>query len=256
MKILPVSAFYDNYIWMGINENTQEAFCVDPGEAKPVITFLEKENLKLKAILLTHHHHDHIDGTSELIEKNPAIAVYGPNDPRMPQVTNVIKEKDSFSLLDIYQFQVLDTPGHTSTHISFYESHYGWLFCGDTLFSAGCGRVFDGTIKALHDSLQKLKSLPDKTQIYCAHEYTQQNLRFAAMVDPDNLTIRHHALRLLAKENLCSLPSNLALEKQINPFLRTDTEKLQAYTTFKGCKKHDSLSVFKQLRADKDVFYS
>jgi hydroxyacylglutathione hydrolase len=253
MRVLPVSAFYDNYIWIIVNEN-ERATCIDPGDAKPLLAFLEREGLKLGAILLTHHHHDHIDGTTELLAANPNIPVYGPKDSRIPQVTHVLLDKEVLSL-GACQFQVLNTPGHTSTHISLFEPHYGWLFCGDTLFSAGCGRVFDGVIEDLHNSLQKLKTLPDETQVYCAHEYTRKNLRFAATVEPDNLAIHNYAHRLLAKDTKCSLPSNIALEKQINPFLRTGTESAQAYARKKGCQETDSLSVFKQIRADKDNFY-
>ncbi|WP_028389641.1 hydroxyacylglutathione hydrolase [Legionella fairfieldensis] len=253
MKILPVSAFYDNYIWLIINEHEQSALCIDPGDAKPVLNFLAQENISLKAILLTHHHHDHIGGVEKILTAYPETAVYGPDDSRIPQLTHIIDDEDIVSL-NSCQFQVLSTPGHTATHISLYEPHYGWLFCGDTLFSAGCGRVFDGTFEELHHSLQKLKALPDDTQVYCAHEYTQKNLQFAAIVEPHNLAIRTYAHQLLAKEKQCSLPSTIALEKQINPFLRTDTAEVQAYATMKGNKRNDSISVFRTIRTEKDTF--
>lgn len=253
MNVLPIPAFNDNYIWMIINEDKGQAFCVDPGQAKPVLDFLQRENLQLNAILLTHHHFDHIDGTSELLAAYPGIDVYGPKDSRIPQVNHLLQDKDVFTL-DSCHFQVISTPGHTATHISLYEPHYKWLFCGDTLFSAGCGRVFDGTIEELHDSLQKLKNLPDDTQVFCAHEYTLQNLRFAATVEPDNLAIRNHAQRLLHKASLCSLPSSIAVEKQINPFFRTDSSSTQHYANQRGIQETDSLSVFKQIRSDKDSF--
>ncbi|STX42761.1 hydroxyacylglutathione hydrolase [Legionella donaldsonii] len=253
MKILPIPAFNDNYIWLLINEEEQTAICVDPGDANPVLAFLEQEELKLKAILLTHHHYDHTDGVNELINTYPGIAIYGPKDSRIPQVNHILQDGDLLPLPP-YHFRVLSTPGHTATHISLYEPEFGLLFCGDTLFSAGCGRVFDGTIEDLFASLQKLKALPDITQIYCAHEYTRRNLRFAATVEPDNLAIRQHAHRLMAKENQRSLPSNIGLEKEINPFFRTHLESMQNYVALKGNKNKDPMSVFKQLRADKDNF--
>ncbi len=253
MKVLPIPAFSDNYIWLIINEDNRQAICVDPGEAKPVLDFLAQENISLKAILLTHHHHDHIGGTSELLQSNPEIPVYGPKDPRMPQVTHILQDQDALQLNSCH-FVVLSTPGHTATHISLYEPNHGWLFCGDTLFSAGCGRVFDGTIEALHESLQKLKNLPDNTEVYCAHEYTRRNLHFAATVEPENVAIRNYAQRLLHAGIPCSLPSSIAVEKEINPFLRTQIPTVEHYAKLKGSKGSDSLSVFKQIRADKDKF--
>lgn len=253
MQVQPVSAFNDNYIWMLINETQHETICIDPGEAKPVLDFLQREGLDLKAIILTHHHFDHIDGVPELLAAYPGVPVYGPEDSRIPKLTHVLHDQDPLSI-DSCQFQIISTPGHTATHISLYEPHYGWLFCGDTLFSAGCGRVFDGTIEQLHSSLQKLKNLPEDTKVYCAHEYTRSNLRFAATVEPENLAIRNHAQRLLAKGSLCSLPSSIAVEKQINPFFRTDSLEAQAYARSNGATETDSLSVFKQIRAAKDKF--
>jgi hydroxyacylglutathione hydrolase len=253
MNIKSVSAFYDNYIWLIINENDRQVLCVDPGEAEPVLKFLKKEALNLKAILLTHHHHDHIGGAAELLQANPNLDVYGPADSRIPELTHTLKDGDVLEI-NFCKFQILATPGHTSTHISYYEPDHGWLFCGDTLFSAGCGRVFDGTIEELHDSLQRLKNLPDATQVFCAHEYTQKNLRFAARVEPDNLTIRTYAQRLLAKENQCSLPSSIGVEKEINPFFRTQAEGVQAFARLNGSKDSDSLSVFKRIRSEKDHF--
>jgi hydroxyacylglutathione hydrolase len=251
MQVTAVSAYYDNYIWMIITG--QQVYCVDPGEAGPVLKFLENEELTLDAILLTHHHHDHIDGTDELLRAYPHLSVYGPKDSRIPMVTHTLQDGDLLPL-ESCEFKIMATPGHTSTHISYYESRHHWLFCGDTLFSAGCGRVFDGTIEELKASLDKLKNLPEETQVFCAHEYTQKNLRFAATVEPDNMAIRNYAHRLLAKEKRCSLPSSIAIEKQVNPFLRTETAAAQAYAQHKGCKDTEPLSVFKLIRAEKDVF--
>ncbi|KTC93789.1 hydroxyacylglutathione hydrolase [Legionella drozanskii] len=253
MKVIPVPAFTDNYIWLIIDTNKGQAVCVDPGEAKPVLAFLAEENLELQAILLTHHHFDHIGGTAELLEANPGIAVYGPKDSRIPHITHTLQDKNILEL-NSYHFTILATPGHTSTHLCLHEPNHSWLFCGDTLFSAGCGRVFDGTLEDLHRSLQKIKNLADETKVYCAHEYTLQNLRFAATVEPDNLAAQTLMQKLLNQENPCSLPSTIAIEKQINPFLRTEEAAVKNYAMHKGSQNDHSLSVFKQLRAEKDRF--
>ncbi|WED44071.1 hydroxyacylglutathione hydrolase [Legionella cardiaca] len=252
MKILPISAFNDNYIWLVIDESMETAFCVDPGDAQPVFDFLNAHSLTLEAIILTHHHHDHIGGVASLLGTFPAITVYGPQDSRIAHITSPINSHSNLSLLSC-NFQVLETPGHTSTHLSLYEPNYQWLFCGDTLFSAGCGRVFDGTIEELYDSLNRLKALPEQTKVFCAHEYTRQNLRFAALVEPDNLTVQNYAAQL-NKTNQCSLPSTIALEKEINPFLRTEEKSVKNYAKGKGLNDPDSFSIFKQLRVDKNNF--
>jgi len=226
MQVLPIPAFYDNYIWLIINE--QQAICVDPGEASPLLHFLKKEQLNLKAILLTHHHHDHIGGTQDLVESLPKLSVYGPQDGRIPHLTHSLEEGDVLKIAGC-EFQILATAGHTSSHISYYEAQKAWLFCGDTLFSAGCGRVFDGTIEELHKSLQRLKNLPEQTKVFSAHEYTEKNLNFAAMVEPKNPDISHYIQLLQKEKSPCSLPSTIALEKQINPFFRTQVPEVQAF---------------------------
>ncbi|RMX21116.1 hydroxyacylglutathione hydrolase [Legionella jordanis] len=250
MRVLPIAAFKDNYIWLIAND--QKALCVDPGDGKAVMNYLNEHSLKLDGILVTHHHHDHVGGIPELLHHFPNLPVYGPKDARIPQISHPLGNKDNLNVLDCF-FEVLETPGHTATHISYYEVNYKWLFCGDTLFSAGCGRVFDGTLEQLHSSLQKLKSLPDDCKVYCAHEYTLNNLKFAAMVEPGNLRVEH-CIKQLQGTNHCSLPSTILLEKEINPFLRTDQQALQQFAVLQGVEKSDSLSVFKQLRAVKDIF--
>jgi len=267
MDIIPVKAFSDNYIWMLVDQDRQSALCVDPGESAPVIDFLAKHTLRLEAILLTHHHPDHIGGLDFLMRYQPDIDVYGPADPRiLPEfgqhpdsIADCLHASGKCSpITDCHigpwHFRILAIPGHTSSHICYYETQHKLLFSGDTLFSAGCGRVFDGTLPQLHDSLALLKTLPDDTAIYCGHEYTRQNLRFAAHVEPANRHVRAYYDELQQDTGRCSLPSNMALEKQINPFLRLDASAVIAYAQSRACPGLDSLSVFKQLREDKNNF--
>lgn len=219
MRIYPIKAFSDNYIWV-IEEGTQ-AVVVDPGEAEDVMDYLEKQKLQLTAILLTHNHDDHIGGVKEILAKYPDIPVYGPIETE-PLADHIVQEGESFRLLG-QDFQVLKTAGHTQEHISFLMGES--LFCGDALFSAGCGRVFTGDYQAQYDALQKFKRLDDKTQVYAAHEYTQTNLRFAHSMQPSNKAYSE-ALEQVndfqAKEEP-TLPSTIGREKKINLFLQAAT---------------------------------
>lgn len=248
MTIIPLPAFHDNYIWLIVNESKHSFSCVDPGDAQPVLNYAKQNGLKLTNILITHHHQDHAGGISELLQSYPQANVYGPADPRIPHVSVVVRDEDIVHI-DNLAFRVLSIPGHTSSHICYQEPTKSWLFCGDTLFSAGCGRVFDGTIEQLHHSILLLKNLPEDTKVFCGHEYTRHNLEFAALVDPKNETIQSYASYLQEKPELCSLPSTIALEKKINPFMRTHVPALQNYANSK-----DSLTIFKKLRAEKNVF--
>lgn len=253
MTITFVKAFTDNYIWVLDGVRGKSVLCVDPGDASPLVHHLETHQLTLDAILLTHHHLDHVGGAPELLKHYPKAKVYGPNDARIPVAVNPVSEPDELEIHD-FRFRILNIPGHTSSHICFYETNFGLLFCGDTLFSAGCGRIFDGSLELLHESLLKIKALPDDTKIFCGHEYTKQNLRFAAIVEPDNLVIQQYYQALEVKPNSPSLPSTIALEKQINPFLRLAEPDVIKYAQAQGCPHQDSLSVFRQLRRDKDGF--
>lgn len=253
MMPIALPAFQDNYIWVIPNDEHKTFTCVDPGDAAPVLSFAHSTGFLLNNILITHHHLDHLGGLHDLLAAFPNARAYAPNDQRIPQPYTIAQSHVPISI-EPYVFQALSTPGHTATHICYYEPHQHWLFCGDTLFSGGCGRVFDGTIEALHDSLLQLKNLPENTQVYCGHEYTRQNLRFAATIEPDNLDLRQHTKLLTNNPIPLSLPSTIALEKKINPFLRTDAKSVQKYAQSHGAASPDSLSIFKQLRDKKDGF--
>lgn len=253
MAIIALPAFKDNYIWAIVNESKHTLLCVDPGDAQTVLTYAKNNQLILTHILITHHHTDHLGGVDELLQAFPKTIVYGPQDQRLPQVNYIVRNEDIVPI-DHYAFRVLATPGHTCSHICYHEPSKSWLFCGDTLFSAGCGRVFDGTMEDLYHSLLSLKKLPQDTQVYCAHEYTRQNLQFATTIDPENPVIESYKTYLMQHPNACSLPSTIALEKKINPFLRTDTPALQTFAKNKGINPLDQFEIFKQLRKNKDHF--
>jgi hydroxyacylglutathione hydrolase len=252
MNVIALSAFQDNYIWI-MNQAPQEFICVDPGDATSVLAYAAQHNLTLTHIMLTHHHHDHIGGVPILLEHFPNCHVHAPNDIRFKSLCNLSPLTNPL-IINSISFQILDTPGHTSTHICYYEPQHHWLFCGDTLFSVGCGRVFDGTMDALFQSLQVLKTLPNDTKIYCAHEYTADNLRFAATIEPNNVQIQTHSEQLKNHPNASSLPSTLAFEKKVNPFLRTDTPAIQSFALKIGVNPQDEFAIFKAIRELKDQF--
>ncbi|STX51623.1 hydroxyacylglutathione hydrolase [Legionella busanensis] len=252
MLVIPLLAFRDNYIWLLI-DTIGNVICVDPGEAQPVIDYLQRTGFSLKAILLTHHHMDHVGGVPELCSANPKTIVYGPPDTRIPFVQHTLSDNDIIEL-EPWCFQIFNIPGHTSSHICYFETNKRLLFCGDTLFSAGCGRVFDGTYEQLLNSLNLIKNLPEETKVYCGHEYTRQNLRFAATVEPKNSAIQKLQQELAQNTSTCSLPSTLSLEKEINPFLRINVLPVINYAKMHGCKSEEPLAIFKQIRDCKDNF--
>jgi hydroxyacylglutathione hydrolase len=243
MTIIALPAFQDNYIW--VIKNQEDFICIDPGDASPVLAFAEQKQLRLTHILLTHHHADHIGGVRELERSFPDVIIHNIFE---------LTQKPEFLQLGRYQFNILNTPGHTRTHVCYFEPDQRWLFCGDTLFSAGCGRVFDGNMHDLYASLQQLKQLPNDTRIYCAHEYTRQNLKFARTVEPHNQAIQTHLDYLETHPNQTSLPSTLSLEKQINPFLRLDKPEVRAFVKTHGGSTQTPEACFTYLRQAKDRF--
>lgn len=253
MNPIALPAFQDNYIWVIEHLEQQSMTCIDPGDAAPVLDYAFKHALKLVHIMLTHHHSDHIGGVGKLLEAFPNATVYAPDDGRIPFPKKTV-DSDAVIAIDGFVFQVLMTPGHTNSHICYHEKRMNWLFCGDTLFSGGCGRVFDGTIEALHHSLHVLKNLPNQTEVYCGHEYTRQNLRFAATIEPHNLDIKAKAIALNNNPNPLSLPSTIEIEKKINPFFRTNSSAMHAYALKNGILPTDSLAIFKRLREEKNQF--
>jgi hydroxyacylglutathione hydrolase len=222
MKLIPLPAFTDNYIWM--LHDGHDALVVDPGDAQPVLEALQREGVQLKGILVTHHHHDHTGGVN-LLRDATGADVYGPAREPMPEPLQRLTGGDTVQLLGL-TFQVIDVPGHTLGHIAYFCKEVNakpLLFCGDTLFSAGCGRLFEGTSAQMLASLTTLSGLPDATAVCCTHEYTLSNLKFAFEIEPDNTTLIAYAAQCqnLRANGLPTLPSSMALERQINPFLRS-----------------------------------
>lgn len=253
VTIAPIRAFKDNYIWCLRRDDA--AVVVDPGDAEPVLEYLEAGGLTLKAILNTHHHADHVGGNARLLAKYN-VPVFGPSRENIPGIVHKLREGDEVEVPGLgLQFRVLDVPGHTAGHIAYYGA--GLLFCGDTLFSCGCGRLFEGTPAQMHDSLAKLAALPGETLVYCAHEYTQSNLRFARAADPDNPAIaaREAGVKAALARGRPSVPSTLAEELAANPFLRAKEPALvESASHFAGRTLTNPVEVFAALRRWKDGF--
>jgi hydroxyacylglutathione hydrolase len=259
MKLEAIAAFADNYIWM-LHDGT-EALVVDPGDAAPVLDALAAHSLRLAGILVTHHHADHVGGLQALLPHLHG-PVFGPAREQMPVPITACQHGDNISLLGL-QFSVIDVPGHTAGHIAFYlegpsDAAAPLLFCGDTLFSGGCGRLFEGTPAQMFASLQALAALPGTTRVCCTHEYTLANLRFARTVEPDNAALASYQQWCdeRRQHKLPTLPSNLALELQINPFLRCEEPAVIAAAQTRAAENlsHNPIAVFAHLRQWKNDY--
>ena len=254
IQATPIPAFADNYLWLLSRDGGEQVAVVDPGDATPVLAALEQRGVSLGAVLITHHHADHIGGVDELLRRFPKAPVYAPADERIGGVTHRVNEGQRVHVecLDCV-FEVLEVPGHTATHVAYYGNQK--LFCGDTLFACGCGRLFEGTPGQMHRSLSKLMNLPDDTAIYCAHEYTLANIAFAMRVEPHNaeLARRQHDARRLRERDAPTVPSLLVLEKRTNPFLRFDQPSvIVAAERRAGCPLRGGADVFAVVRRWKD----
>ncbi|MCE7642359.1 hydroxyacylglutathione hydrolase [Vibrio fluvialis] len=251
LHIKSIPAFNDNYIWL-IQNSDRRCAVVDPGGATPVLDYLSQHELTLEAILITHHHNDHIGGVPELVRQYPNVDVVGPAQEPIPTLTHPVDAGDQIELFD-ERFMVLGLPGHTLGHIGYVGD--GKLFCGDVLFSAGCGRVFEGTMEQMFTSLSKLVALPEETEVYCAHEYTASNVAFAMAVEPDNeqLQIYRDEVIRLRGQGHSTLPSTLRREKWVNPFLRTQEPSIMK-SVANRTEQTDALSIFTALREWKNEF--
>ncbi|MBS4098259.1 MAG: hydroxyacylglutathione hydrolase [Sulfuricella sp.] len=252
LTIIPIPAFEDNYIWL--LHDGRHAVAVDAGDAEPLLDYLDEHGLRLLAVLDTHHHQDHIAGNDDLLARFPALPIYGSR--HIATVNRPVGGGDivSFAELDLH-LQVLDTPGHTADHLTYYGANS--LFCGDALFTCGCGKLFEGTPAQAYASLQKFAVLADETQVCCAHEYTLENIRFARLVEPDNALLAEREIRdtQTRARNLPTLPATLALEKSTNPFLCCDDPSVAAAASrYAGHPLNSPVEVFAALRTWRNTF--
>jgi len=252
-NIIAIPAFNDNYIWMIVHPTSRQAVVVDPGEAAPVLQLLQEENLKLAAILITHHHWDHTNGIEQIIARHPA-PVYAPRKDNIYYSDHPVEGTELVEIPSAeLNFEVVDIPGHTLGHIA-YIGH-NWAFTGDTLFTGGCGRLFEGTPDQLYHSLCTLAKLPPETHVYCGHEYTTANLRFAQLVEPVNLKLQERIAETdrVRSRGMPTVPSTIALELLTNPFLRCHLPEVKSVVeNYCGEPLADNVAVFAALRRWKD----
>lgn len=259
VRIIPLKAFRDNYIWVIFSPDGSKVAVVDPGDSRPVIEFLEDNDLFLDCILITHYHNDHIGGVQQL-KNRYHCHVYASKHDNLTFTDTELDEDDEISLFDdSYQFSILHLPGHTMGHIGYYAKMNGHnlVFCGDTLFRAGCGRMFEGTPNIFHQSLQKLAQLPPDTLVYCTHEYTMANITFAKSIEPDNqdLLELEKSCQKLREQDLETLPSTIDSELKTNPFLRcSESTVVQAAKQAENKSISDPVETFATIRQLKDNF--
>ena len=252
-SVEPIKAYDDNYIWL-ISTN-EGSIIVDPGESKKIIEGIDKNKIDLKAILITHHHFDHTNGLQDLLDINN-FDVFGPVN-NINGINNKVGDSDQFTVIGM-DFEVIEIPGHTLDHIGFYSFNNGdpILFCGDTLFAGGCGRVFEGTYQQMFEALKKISRLPKNTKIYCGHEYTLSNIKFALEVDPNNIKLQNEYKNVqeLMKSNKPSLPTTIQKELDTNPFLRCDDLDIQKNIVKKFNVDDSEFEIFTAIRKWKDNF--
>ena len=253
LSVEPIKAYDDNYIWL-ISTN-EGSIVVDPGESEKIIKAIDENRIDLKGILITHHHYDHTNGLKDLLEKNE-FDVYGPLN-NINGINKRVGELDKFSIIGI-EFEVIGIPGHTLDHIAFYSFNNGSpvLFCGDTLFAGGCGRVFEGTYEQMFEALKKISKFPKNTKVYCGHEYTLSNIKFALEVDPNNekLQSEFKHVQSLIKSNTPSLPTTIEKELDLNPFLRCNNLEIQKNIIERFNVGDNEFEIFTAIRKWKDNY--
>lgn len=254
LEVFPIPAFVDNYIWCLHNET--KAWVVDPGDATPVEQYLQSNNLTLEGVLITHHHADHIGGLKRLVTTYPNVEVYGPISTRIPFLTRQVSEGERVTLASLgCEFEVLEVPAHTKEHIAYFGAV--GLFCGDTLFSAGCGRLFEGTPEQMWHNFKRFNQLPGDTKVYCTHEYTQANNQFALTISPEDKHFNQHQ-EYIAKQraaNLPTLPTSIEQERKVNPFMRVEDALIAKLVSDHTKMSTDTpVEVFAAMRHWKDVF--
>lgn len=259
MEILPVPQLADNYAYLLIDPDSRSAAVVDCAEAASVLAEVERHGVRLRAVLATHHHFDHVGGNRDLVAAVPGLRIYGSADdaPRIPGITDRLHEGDSVEM-GPYRGRAIMIPAHTSGHVAYHFPSERAVFTGDTLFAAGCGRLFEGDAAQMMASLAKLAILPDETRVYCGHEYTEKNLRFAAMLEPENRTVaaKLATVQALRRQSKFTVPSTIAEEKATNPFLRIDSPELAASVRAQvpDLPPSDPVALFAAVRTLKDRF--